>query len=60
MPRSCASERRARVTEGVEITRASAADDLTEIAALQARTFTNPWSAESLTWELANTDVARL
>jgi ribosomal-protein-alanine N-acetyltransferase len=48
------------VTEGVEITRASAEDDLAEIAALQARTFTNPWSAESLRWELANTDVARL
>lgn len=48
------------VTEGVEIARAQAGDDLSEIAALQARTFTNPWSAESLQWELANTDVARL
>jgi len=31
-----------------------------EIAALQSRTFTNPWSADSLRWEIANTDVARL
>jgi ribosomal-protein-alanine N-acetyltransferase len=44
----------------VEIARAQPGDDLSEIAALQARTFTNPWSAESLQWELANTDVARL
>lgn len=43
-----------------EISRASADDDLSEISALQARTFTNPWRAESLRWELANTDVARL
>lgn len=45
---------------GVEIARLSADDDLGEIAALQARSFTNPWNAESLRWELANTDVARL
>lgn len=48
------------MSASLEITRASADDDLSEISALQARTFTNPWSAESLRWELANTDVARL
>ena len=44
----------------LSITRAGADDDLSGIAALQARTFSNPWSADSLRWELANTDVARL
>ena len=48
------------MTGALDITRASAGDDLSEISALQARTFTNPWSAESMRWELANTDVARL
>ena len=48
------------MTDAIAITRAAADDDLSEISALQARTFTNPWSAESLRWELANTDVARL
>jgi ribosomal-protein-alanine N-acetyltransferase len=40
--------------------RLTAGDDLSEIAALQARAFSNPWSVESMQWELANTDVARL
>jgi len=35
-------------------------DQVNEIAALQSETFTNPWSADSLRWEIANTDVARL
>jgi ribosomal-protein-alanine N-acetyltransferase len=35
-------------------------DAVSEIAALQSLTFTNPWSADSLRWEIANTDVARL
>ena len=35
-------------------------DEIDEISALQSRTFTNPWSADSLRWEVANTDVARL
>ena len=43
-----------------EITRALADDDLSEIAVLQERTFTNPWSTESIRHELAKTDVARL
>lgn len=48
------------MTGDITISRAAAGDDLAEVAALQARTFTNPWGAESLAWELANTDVARL
>lgn len=39
---------------------ASGKDEIGEIAALQSETFTNPWSADSLRWEIANTDVARL
>jgi ribosomal-protein-alanine N-acetyltransferase len=37
-----------------------AADVVNEIAVLQSQTFTNAWSADSLKWEIANTDVARL
>lgn len=35
-------------------------DEINEISTLQSQTFTNPWSADSLRWEIANTDVARL
>ena len=42
------------------VTLDGANDDVSEIAGLQSRTFTNPWSADSLRWEIANTDVARL
>ena len=42
------------------IARAGAGDDLREVEALQRTAFTNPWSADSLQWELTNTDVARL
>lgn len=35
-------------------------DEVDEISVLQSQTFTNPWSAQSLRWEIANTDVARL
>lgn len=45
---------------GFVISRASATDDLSEVEALQQRSFTNPWGAEALRWELTNTDVARL
>jgi tRNA threonylcarbamoyl adenosine modification protein YeaZ/ribosomal-protein-alanine acetyltransferase len=34
--------------------------DLGAIEALQRRTFTNPWGAEAIRWELEHTDVARL
>jgi ribosomal-protein-alanine N-acetyltransferase len=37
-----------------------AAEEIDGIAALQTETFTNPWSVDSLRWEIANTDVARL
>ena len=42
------------------IARASTADDLAAVEALQRQTFTNPWGAEAIRWELENTDVARL
>jgi ribosomal-protein-alanine N-acetyltransferase len=35
-------------------------DDLPAVAALQHETFTNPWGAEAIRWELEHTDVARL
>ena len=49
-----------RVANAFSITRASPGDDLSEVEALQRAAFTNPWGADSLRWELANTDVARL
>jgi tRNA threonylcarbamoyl adenosine modification protein YeaZ/ribosomal-protein-alanine acetyltransferase len=39
---------------------AGGADDLSAVEALQRRSFTNAWGAESIRWELENTDVARL
>ncbi len=39
---------------------ANGADDLAGVEALQRRSFTNAWGAESIKWELENTDVARL
>jgi ribosomal-protein-alanine N-acetyltransferase len=45
---------------GFVVTRAGPADDLQEVDALQRRSFTNPWGAEALKWELTHTDVARL
>ena len=42
------------------IRRASAGEDLSDVEALQRTAFTNPWGADSLRWELANTDVARV
>jgi ribosomal-protein-alanine N-acetyltransferase len=38
----------------------AALGDLEAVAGLQSRTFTNPWAADALRWELENTDVARL
>ena len=34
--------------------------DLPGVAALQQRTFTNPWAVDALRWEMEHTDVARL
>lgn len=42
------------------VVRAAANDDLSEVEALQRRSFTNAWGAEALRWELNHTDVARL
>jgi len=51
---------RAPVEADVTVSRLSSSDDLAAIAELQRRSFTNPWGADSIQWELANTDVARL
>jgi len=48
------------VTPPVTVTRLTPGDDLSGVAELQRRAFTNPWGAEAIQWELANTDVARL
>jgi ribosomal-protein-alanine N-acetyltransferase len=42
------------------ITRLSEADDLEEVAALEAASFTNPWSRQILARELRNRDVVRV
>ena len=34
--------------------------DLEPVEALQRQTFTNPWGADAIRWELENSDVARL
>ena len=49
----------ARERADLQIGRASPAD-LPFVEALQRQTFTNPWSADSIRWELEHTDVARL
>jgi len=50
------------VTARVSVSRvaADALEEVDEIAALQSATFTNPWTSDSLKWEIASTDVARL
>ena len=48
------------VPRGWSVARASGADDLSAVEALQKRAFTNAWGAEAIRWELENTDVARL
>lgn len=42
------------------VRRAGSSADLDAVEALQRKTFTNPWGAEAIRWELENTDVARL
>lgn len=42
------------------VRRAATAADLESVEQLQQKTFTNPWNADSIRWELENTDVARL
>jgi tRNA threonylcarbamoyladenosine biosynthesis protein TsaB len=51
---------RAPAEVDVTVSRLSPSDDLAAIAELQRRSFTNPWGADSIQWELENTDVARL
>jgi ribosomal-protein-alanine N-acetyltransferase len=46
--------------EGLAVRRASSAADLAAVDALQRESFTNPWGAEAIRWELEHTDVARL
>ena len=58
--RGIARVRRALVTDDLVIVRARAEDRLDDVAALQARSFAQPWSAEAWRWELANSPVARL
>ncbi|MFI5177033.1 MAG: tRNA (adenosine(37)-N6)-threonylcarbamoyltransferase complex dimerization subunit type 1 TsaB [Vicinamibacterales bacterium] len=45
---------------GFTIDRAATREDVAAVEALQGRTFSNPWAAESIRWELEHTDVARL
>jgi len=45
---------------GFTIDRAVTREELAAVEALQRQTFTNPWAAESIRWELEHTDVARL
>ncbi|ODS59424.1 MAG: hypothetical protein ABS36_00350 [Acidobacteria bacterium SCN 69-37] len=47
-------------TGGWTIRRAATAADLVAVEALQHATFTNPWNADAIRWELEHTDVARL
>jgi ribosomal-protein-alanine N-acetyltransferase len=42
------------------ITRLSGTDDLDDVAALEAASFTNPWSRDMLARDLRNSDVARV
>ena len=42
------------------VRRAAGPEDLAAVDALQRQTFTNPWGAEAIRWELENTDVSRL
>ena len=51
---------REKATPGFTIGRAGSPEDLAAVDALQRQTFTNPWGAEAIRWELENTDVSRL
>jgi ribosomal-protein-alanine N-acetyltransferase len=47
-------------TSHLRVRRAQANESLEAVAQLQRSSFTSPWSVESITWELRETDVARL
>ena len=53
------SDRLASVESGLSIARALPSD-IADVESLQRSTFTNPWGAAAIRWELDNTDVARL
>jgi tRNA threonylcarbamoyl adenosine modification protein YeaZ/ribosomal-protein-alanine acetyltransferase len=63
-PEPVMARERAQTERPVETTftikRATGTDDLARVEALQRDTFTNPWGAEAIKWELEHTDVARL
>ncbi|MEO7191528.1 MAG: tRNA (adenosine(37)-N6)-threonylcarbamoyltransferase complex dimerization subunit type 1 TsaB [Vicinamibacterales bacterium] len=59
LARDRAGARSARVVLPFTIARASATD-VPAVEQLQRQTFTNPWGAEAIRWELEHTDVARL
>jgi [ribosomal protein S18]-alanine N-acetyltransferase len=42
------------------VRRAQATEPLDRVAGLQHQSFTSPWSADAIGWELRETDVARL
>jgi ribosomal-protein-alanine N-acetyltransferase len=42
------------------VSRVTPGDDLSAVSELQRRSFTNPWGADAIQWELTHTDVARL
>jgi ribosomal-protein-alanine N-acetyltransferase len=48
------------VTEGARIYRLESEADLDEVAGLEARSFTNPWTRDMLARELAQSDVAHV
>jgi len=54
------ADRPAAPRTDIHISRSSSPDDLTEVAALQRRSFTHGWGAEAIQWELENTNVARI
>jgi len=45
---------------GTRVRRVIAGEPLDEVARLQEASFTSPWSAEAINWELRETGVARL
>jgi tRNA threonylcarbamoyladenosine biosynthesis protein TsaB len=59
-PRTAPAARAGAALSTFRITRATSTEDLGDVEVLQRRTFTNPWAAEAMRWELERTDVARL
>jgi tRNA threonylcarbamoyl adenosine modification protein YeaZ/ribosomal-protein-alanine acetyltransferase len=60
LARQRAAQLAGSTSDGCVVRRATGADDLEGVEMLQRKTFTNPWGAEAIRWELENTDVARL